>query len=217
MTRYYWFTLASAWIAHCGPKTRQNPGSKIPTPDNMQSNKAVTTKIAATSIVTFLILGLLFWQHFHGGVPSHHILQQKDLPEISNWWGGLLLPALTWILWGRLETRLDKQGSSTQLANQNSKIIGLLLMGLILGVSIAVSFTYDYNFFLDNVLYVFLVLGFFLPLYYAEFILGFILGMTYTFGAVLPTVFILIIAGFGFLLYGLLRPLVLKATKPFRK
>jgi len=175
------------------------------------------TKIAATSIVTFLILGLLIWQHFHGGVPSHHILQQKDLPEISNWWGALLLPVLTWILWDRIEKRLNIQGSSTQLANQNTKIIGLLLLGLILGVSIAVSFTYDYNFFLDNVLYVFLVLGLFLPLYYAEFIMGFILGMTYTFGAVLPTIFILIIAGFGFLLYRLLRPLVLKAAKAFGK
>ena len=128
-----------------------------------------------------------------------------------------MLPVLTWILWGRIEKRLYKQGPSTQLANQNTKIIGLLLLGLILGVSIAVSFTYDYNFFLDNVLYVFLVLGLFLPLYYAEFILGFILGMTYTFGAVLPTIFILIIAGFGFLLYRLLRPLMLKATKVFGK
>jgi hypothetical protein len=191
--------------------------SKIPKPDHMQTQKATMTKIAATSIVTFLILGLLIWQHFHGGVPSHHILQQKDLPEISNWWGALLLPALTWILWGRIEKRLNIQGSSTQLANQNTKIIGLLLLGLILGVSIAVSFTYDYNFFLDNVLYVFLVLGLFLPLYYAEFILGFILGMTYTFGAVLPTIFILIIAGFGFLLYRLLRPLILKAAKVFGK
>ena len=183
----------------------------------MQNKKSVPTKILTTVTITILILGLLIWQHFHGGVPSHHILQQEDLPEISNWWGALLLPVLTWILWGRIEKRLNKQGSSTQLANQNTKIIGLLLLGLILGLSIAVSFTYDYNFFLDNVLYVFLVLGFFLPLYYAEFILGFILGMTYTFGAVLPTVFILIIAGFGFLLYRLLRPLVLKATKVFGK
>jgi hypothetical protein len=191
--------------------------NKIPKPDHMQNKKSVPTKILTTVTITILILGLLIWQHFHGGVPSHHILQQEDLPEISNWWGALLLPVLTWILWGRIEKRLNKQGSSTQLANQNTKIIGLLLLGLILGLSIAVSFTYDYNFFLDNVLYVFLVLGFFLPLYYAEFILGFILGMTYTFGAVLPTVFILIIAGFGFLLYRLLRPLVLKATKVFGK
>lgn len=175
------------------------------------------TKIAATSIVTFLILGLLIWQHIHGGVPSHHVLQQKDLPEISNWWGALLLPVLTWILWGRIEKRLNKQGPSTQLANQNTKIIGLLLLGLILGILVAVSFTFDYNFFLDNILYIFFVLGLFLPLYYAEFILGFILGMTYTFGAVLPTIFILIIAGFGFLLYRLLRPLMLKATKVFGK
>ncbi len=46
-------------------------------------------KIIGTTVITLSMLVLLTWQHFHGGVPSHHILQQKDLPEISNWWGAL--------------------------------------------------------------------------------------------------------------------------------
>ena len=86
-------------------------------------------------------------------------------------------------------------------------------MGLLLGICLAVSFTNGYNSFLDNVLYLFLVLGFFLPLFYSEFILGFILGMTYTFGAILPTIFILIIATVGFLIYRFVRPLLLRAAK----
>ena len=176
------------------------------------------TRIFLTSIVTVLIFGLLFWEYFHSGVPSHHILQQKDLPEISNWWGGLLLPVLTWILLGRIEKRLNKQDSLTQQTkNQNIKIIGLFLLGLILGISIVVSFTNDYKLFLDNVLYVFLVFSLIFPLYYSEFILGFILGMTYTFGAILPTIFILIIAALGFLIYRFIRPLILRATKVFGK
>ena len=55
-------------------------------------------KIICTTIITLSILLLLTWQHFHGGVPSHHILQQKDLPEISNWWGALFLPIISWLL-----------------------------------------------------------------------------------------------------------------------
>ena len=46
-----------------------------------------------TGIVTAGIWSLLLWDHFNGGVPSHHIMHQKDLPAISNWWGGLLLPS----------------------------------------------------------------------------------------------------------------------------
>ncbi len=175
-------------------------------------------KIIITSIITILIFGLLFWQYFHGGVPGHHILQQKDLPEISNWWGGLLLPALTWILLGRIEKRLTKQDSLTQQTkNQNIAIIRLFLLGLILGILIAVSFTNGYKIFLDNVLYIFLVLSLVFPIYYSEFILGFILGMTYTFGAILPTIFILIIAALGFLIYKFIRPLILRVTKTFAK
>lgn len=184
----------------------------------MMSKNSFMTRIFLTSTVTIMILGLLFWQYFHSGVPSHHILQQKDLPEISNWWGGLLLPVLTWILLGRIEKRNNIQVTLIQLAkDQHIKIIGLFLLGLILGISIAMSFTNDYKLFLDNVLYVLLIFSLIFPVYYAEFILGFILGMTYTFGAILPTIFILIIAALGFLIYRFIRPLILRATRVFGK
>jgi hypothetical protein len=184
----------------------------------MKNKKSIMTRMLMTGIITILIFGLLFWEYFHGGVPSHHILQRKDLPEISNWWGGLLLPVLTWILLCRIEKRLDKQNSFVQQAkNQNIKFIGLFLCGLIFGILIAASFTNDYNLFLDNVLYILLVLSLIFPIYYSEFILGFIFSMTYTFGAILPTIFILIIVALGFLVYRFIRPLILRITKVFGK
>lgn len=180
----------------------------------MQSKNSVTIKIFITSIILILIFALLFWEYFHGGVPSHHILQQKDLPEISNWWGAMLLPALTWILLGRIEKRLNKQDTlNQQIINPFFKIIGLFLLGLTLGISIVVSFTNNYYYFLDNVPYVFLVFSLVFPLHYSEFILGFIIGMTYTFGVLLPTIFILIIVALGFLIYRFIRPLIFRITK----
>ena len=154
------------------------------------------TKILVTLAVIVLMNGWLLWQFFHGGVPSHHILHQKDLPEISDWWGGLLLPILTWILLSKTQSRLLKQPES-----QKSKIIVLFLAGLVLAIAIVISFTNDYKFFLDNVPYIFLLLSLIIPIYYSEFILGFILGMTYTFGVILPTAFVLILSGIGFLIY----------------
>ena len=64
------------------------------------------TSLYFTGIVTIAIWSLLAWNHYHGGVPSHHILHREDLPAISNWWGGLLLPLLTWFLLYRIQKRL---------------------------------------------------------------------------------------------------------------
>lgn len=175
-------------------------------------------RVYITIIITILISGLLIWEYFHGGVPSHHILQQKDLPEISNWWGILLLPVLSWILLGRIEKRIYKQGLLIQKSkNQSKKIGGLFLLGMLLGILIVVSFTNGYQFILDNVLYIFLALSLMLPLYYSEFILGFVLGMVYTFGTILPTIFILLIAALGFIIYRFIHPLILRLIRIFNK
>ena len=191
---------------------------KMSTKENKQRQNFIVTRILITGIVAILILGLLLWQYFHGEVPSHHILDREDLPEISNWWGGLLLPILNWLLLSKIENRISKQDSLIQQTkDQNIKILGLFLLGLIFGIVLATSFMNDYKPFLNNVLYIFLVLSLIVPIYYSEFILGFVLGMTYTFGAILPTIFILIIAVFGFLIYRFIRPLILRVTKVFSK
>lgn len=172
-----------------------------------------TTKLKAsiTGIVTILIFCFLFWEHFHGGVTSHHILHNKDLPSISNWWSGLLLPMLTWFLLTRIEKRMDKQNSGPhQPNNAMSQVFWIFLSGLVFGVLLSVSFSYQYQPFLDNVLYILIVLSFIIPLFYSEFILGFILGMTYTFGAIIPTVFMIIFGSIGFVTYRFLRPKILK-------
>jgi hypothetical protein len=36
----------------------------------------------------------LGFEHFNGGVQSHHLLQRADMPSISNWLGLGLLPLL---------------------------------------------------------------------------------------------------------------------------
>ena len=175
-------------------------------------------RILVTGLVTLLIFGLLFWEHFHGGVITHHILQRKDLPGISNWWGVLLLPLMTWFLLGRIKTRLEKQASLTlHHKNETSEILRLFLIGISFGIILAISFTYNYQLFLDNVLYLLLVLSLLVPIYYAEFTLGFVFGMTYTFGAIIPTAFVLIISTIAFPIFKFVRPLFKKAITYFRK
>lgn len=168
-------------------------------------------KTFIVGIVTALIFTFLLWEHFHGGVTSHHILHSEDLPAISNWWSGLLLPILTWFLMSRVEKRLDQNAKGAQQPNNAmNKAVWIFMVGLVLGIVLATSFSFAFRPFLDNVLYILIVLSLFIPLYYAEFILGFILGMTYTFGAILPTVFILVISGIGWVTYRYIRPLILR-------
>lgn len=179
----------------------------------MQRQNLTKIKACIVGVVTFLIFSFLIWEHFHGGVTSHHLLHQQDLPSISNWWSGILLPILTWFLLSRIEKRLDKKISQTkQTNNAVSTVFWLFITGLVFGILLSTSFTNEYKPFLDNVLYVIIILSFIIPVYYSEFILGFILGMTYTFGAVIPTVFILTVAVIGLVVYRIIRPIVLSLT-----
>ena len=179
----------------------------------MQRQNLLKIKALIVGVVTFLIFNFLFWEHFHGGVTSHHLLHQQDLPSISNWWSGILLPILTWFLLSRIEKRIDRKISQTQQTNKAvSTVFWLFITGLAFGILLSTSFTNEYKPFLDNVLYIIIILSLIIPVYYSEFILGFILGMTYTFGAIIPTVFILIVAVIGLVAYKFIRPTILSLT-----
>jgi hypothetical protein len=163
-------------------------------------------RIYCTILVTVFIWALLLWDHFHGGVPSHHLLQNKDLPSFSNWWGGVLLPLLTWFLLYRSQVRLAKEGSSSAL--QSSFVVyfvGALLFGIVLSVFFTLG-NQDVPFYM---LVGLLILAFFLPIYRAECLLGFAIGMTFTFGGVLPILIGTILVLLCSVLYLALRPMVL--------
>jgi len=48
----------------------------------------------------------LGWDYFQGGVKAHHIRMGKNLPGITNWRGGIVLPMLNWFLLVRIQNRL---------------------------------------------------------------------------------------------------------------
>jgi hypothetical protein len=182
--------------------------------DKIQSDNLKKLRLIITVIISVLILGLLIWDYFHDGVPSHHILDQKKLPAISNWWSGILLPILTWILLGKIKSRIENQTKiDSQYKSAITRVLVRFSIGLVFGIILSVSFINNYKPFLDNVLYLLLILSFIAPIFFSEFILGFVLGMTYTFGAILPTAFILIMAAIGFVIYRFIRPLIMKLAK----
>ncbi len=168
------------------------------------------TRLYFTGIVTSAIWLLLIWNHFHGGVPSHHILAREDLPEISNWWGGLLLPFLTFMLLYRVEKRLvNNNADQLPVANLPKNVVYGFLGALFFGITLSAFFTFGNTEMPGNMLLGLLFLSLFFPVYRAECILGFVIGMTYTFGAILPTGIGLILAAICAVIFLLIRPIIL--------
>jgi hypothetical protein len=141
-------------------------------------------RIALTVLVALGIWSLLAWQHFHGGVPAHHLLADPDMPRVSNAWGALLLPALTWGLLGLSRHRLTK----SETADLKTVVAGLA-GGIAFGLALSTSFVTGHESVSRYLFYGLLPLALLLPVYRPECLLGFVLGMSTGLGAVLPTLF----------------------------
>jgi hypothetical protein len=162
------------------------------------------TRLYFTGFATLAIGALLTWNYFNGGVPSHHVLADESLPLISNWWGALLIPSLTWFLTYRIQKRVYQVRNGEKSKRLNHALIGFVT-ALIFAALLAAFFTFGFSDLPGYMLLGLLLAALFLPIYRAECLLGFVFGMTYTFGAVLPTGVGTILALIGAVIYLLIR------------
>lgn len=155
----------------------------------------VRIRVLATLTVTVAIAALLVGQHLTGGVPSHSFMARDDMPSISNWWGLLTLPVLTWLTLGNVASRLERGAITPRAA-----VIGGLSAGLF-GLLLAVSFTLGYAEIPRLQVRALPLIALVVPVYRAECLLGFVLAMSYTFGGVLPLVIGSVFALMGAVIY----------------
>jgi len=171
----------------------------------MDDRQFLRVRGVATASVAAAEWALLVWQHFHGGVLSHHLLDRADMPAFSGWWGGLILPWMTWFLLGRVQRRIAPQND----ASKRYALIGFI-SALCFGVLLSVFFTLGNDQLTSAMFESLFLIAFFVPIYRAEYLLGFVLGMAYTFGGVLPSIVGSVVALITMLIYcyvraGLLR------------
>lgn len=171
---------------------------------------SATWRFVLTALAAFIALTMLAWEHFNSGVKTHHILQSAAMPGISNWWNLLLLPALAWFVSGRVQRRITlhraTQTSDTAKFPMHIVVgfIGALLLGSLLSVFFALK-----NEDMTTVLFFGMLLTtLVLPVYRAECVLGFVLGMTYIFGAFIPIMIGCIIAAIAATIQRLIYPLL---------
>ena len=153
----------------------------------MRKLSATQLRFGFTVLCLLAEISLLLWEHFHGGIKSHHVLHRPDLPAVSNALGLLLLPALAW--WAStqvLKRMAAKQNSSTGLADVPISALFGFTGALIIGGLLAFGFSQGYTDFTGYLFQAMFLLAIALPAYRAETLLGFVLAMNIVFGAVLP-------------------------------
>jgi len=142
----------------------------------------------------------LGWEALHGGILSHHLMQSANMPGISNAWGLLIVPALAAWAGGRL----PRPGAAAR--GWLPVMLGFALpLPLLLGTALSLAFQLKLQALTEAIFFGLLLLALLLPTHRPESLLGFVLGMSWTFGAVIPTLIGGVIAGLSWLLRGLAR------------
>mgnify|MGYP001149758767 CR=1 FL=1 len=125
--------------------------------------------------------GPIAWDYAHEGIPKHYILQRNEMLDIPNWWGAthfhlFLLP--------RNAIRLYKPKNK-----ESFKLIGLrLLAGALFAIGISVSFMNGIDV-TDYIMGLISILALVFPLWKSKYLLDWIFGGVFSFGANIPTLF----------------------------
>ncbi|WP_374581831.1 hypothetical protein [Pseudoduganella sp.] len=143
-----------------------------------------------------LIAATITWEYFNGGVVSHHLLARDDLPAVSNWWGLLTLPALAWFLGGRMERR---RGAAPRT------LLAGFALALLFGVVLSAFFRSSWPEVPGYMVMALPLIALAYPIYRAECVLGFVAGMCFVFGPILPIIAACVFAAAGALFYHLPR------------
>lgn len=149
--------------------------------DRSASAPPIAVRAGFTALVALLEAAHLAWEHLHGGIVSHHLLNDASLPAIWNGWGLLLLPALAWIASRRA---FHTVRGAWRL---RAPFLRALLAAALAGLALSAAFAFGREDIASGVLVGLLLAAVLVRAYRVECLLGFVLGMTCTFGAILPT------------------------------
>ncbi len=156
------------------------------TVDELKQTRQI--QLAMAGVVAIAEMIHLGWEYAQGEIKSHHLLNRMDLPSLSNAWGLVLLPVLTWVLLGRLKQRFTTEAISPERARRaTGHAVAGFIGALLYAVAISTAFTQHLDDMAATLFLGLFVLAILLPVHRPEMILGFVLGMTFTFGAILPT------------------------------
>lgn len=163
-------------------------------------------------LITILISSFLLWDYFHGGVPAHHLLANEELPKISNWWGIVSVPLISYLLLRKTRKRMRSEADQIPI-NLVKKVCYSFLTGTLYAIMLAISFTTG-NTQISGLLFLGLpAIALFFPIFQPPYFLGFLVGMMHTFGGVLPIIIGGIMSTFCYLIFTIFHPILIKISK----
>ncbi len=125
-------------------------------------------RISITVLFTVMMIATLLWEHYNGGISTHYLLHDDNMPGISNLWGLIIVPIFTWVVSGLVRIQQD--------GKDKNKHLPVLLRGvalLLTGALISIIFYHNPESALPLYLTMaLLALAFFLPVYKAECLIG---------------------------------------------
>lgn len=143
----------------------------------LESRWLLPCAVMAGMAAALLQLG---WEQTHGGILRHHLFNDASLPAISNAWGVVVLPLLGALAGWVVTRRMREQPRA--LVPAVAGFVGALAAGLVLSV----AFVTRGEPAATQVMLAVLAASVLLPAYRPEYLFGFVLGMTFVFGPVLP-------------------------------
>ncbi|MFT7015875.1 MAG: hypothetical protein ACJAY7_001822 [Pseudohongiellaceae bacterium] len=162
----------------------------------------VITKRQKLIIISVIpALALILWEYSNGEVATHYFGADSSNPGLSNWWGLVTIPILTWLALGLIEKRTAKEARDREASNNITLEKNHFVGGLVFGLTAALLWELGQQEYLPYVMLSPWVLSLFLRIYLPETTMGFVLAMMVTFGAVLPIVFSVVIQTIGFVIY----------------
>ncbi len=152
----------------------------------------------------------LAWEASHGGIQSHHLLARADLPAVSNLWGLATLPALGWLAAHFVRRR--SAGSPHALG----RAVAAFVCALILGGALSAAFSLGMEDASAGLFLLAILAGLVAPTYRAEYLFGFVLGMTWVVGPVLPVIAGTLATTVSLLTHFVLRPALVRLYRKLR-
>ena len=152
----------------------------------------------------------LAWEATHGGIQSHHLLARADLPAVSNLWGLATLPALGWLAAYFVRRRSASSGHTVRRA------VVAFSCALILGGALSAAFRLGLEDVSAGLFGGAMLAGLVVPTYRAEYLFGFVVGMTWVVGPVLPVIAGTVAAMVSVLAHFVLRPAALGLYRKLR-
>lgn len=175
----------------------------------MTVTSIINNRTQATMGVFMVTAIFILWEYFNGGVISHHLLAREDLPGMSNWWGLLTVPLLFWISISLIHRRRDNEAKSESNPEvKEAKVFNRFLAALLFGITASLLWEFKFGNFLQYFILLPMLVSFFKPVHLPEYLMGFVLGMLFTFGGILPVIAGLIILFICFLIHTIVRFLI---------